>query len=229
MYKRIFVLLSLSAVVLSLTGCVLEDGSPTRINVEAVEKALKEIRAEDPQQWNEAFEKKVNEIYEGDEVISIASRVENGMLKVTGYVEKDGLEGFQTEDEEIFSIEQTEAANEKTTAAVIRSYTTGGNQVEHHTSFAETMFQVWLINKIFSPSYAYHTPRSGLTSLSSFRDSYRKTPVWTEQRRMNSAYQQKRPAILSSNSSRRKVGGVGSGLRKASGFGRKSRIGGRRR
>lgn len=195
MYKRIFVLLNLLAVVFLLTACAFEDDSQTCINVEAVEKALKEIQVDDQQEWLETFEKRVNEIYEGDEVVFVASRMEGDKLKITGYVEKDGQEGFQPEDEEIFSIVQTAPADEKSTEAVIRSYTANGSPVEHHTSILGTMFQYWLINKLISPNHAYHTPRNSLAGLSSVRDSYRRTPAWQEQRRLNHAYHQSHPAV----------------------------------
>ena len=193
--RRMFVLLNLVAMLFLLTACAYEDDSQTRINVDAVEKALKEIQVDDQQGWMDAFEKRVNEIYEGDGIVSVDSRMEGDMLKITGYVEKNSEDGLQPADEEIFSIKQTSPANEKSTEAVITSNTANGSPVEHHTSFLNTMFQYWLIHKLISPSHAYHTPGASLAGLSYFRDNYRRSSSWTEQRRMNTAYNKRRPAI----------------------------------
>ncbi|HNH74552.1 MAG TPA: hypothetical protein PLF23_12280, partial [Candidatus Obscuribacter sp.] len=107
MCRRMFVLLNLVAMLFLLTACAYEDDSQTRINVDAVEKALKEIQVDDQQGWMDAFEKRVNEIYEGDGIVSVDSRMEGDMLKITGYVEKNSEDGLQPADEEIFSIKQT--------------------------------------------------------------------------------------------------------------------------
>ena len=50
-----------------------------RIDVKALEETLFTLRKDNPEDWLKAFEKRVNEIYEGDEVVSVrAENVDGG-------------------------------------------------------------------------------------------------------------------------------------------------------
>ena len=82
-------------------------GEANRINLEEVQKAFWESKGKDLNSWMSAFEKRVNEIFDGKEVVSIDATRKDGKLIVTGYIDKLHKEGFQPGDEKLFAIEQT--------------------------------------------------------------------------------------------------------------------------
>ncbi|HEY9715580.1 MAG TPA: hypothetical protein V6C72_19055, partial [Chroococcales cyanobacterium] len=60
------------------------EGEMARINLDEVQKAFWETQGKDFNSWMGAFEKRVNEIYDGKEVVSIDATRESGHLVVTG-------------------------------------------------------------------------------------------------------------------------------------------------
>ena len=82
-------------------------GESQKINLEEVQKAFWDSKGTDFNTWMGAFEKRVNEIYDGKDVISVDATRKDGKLVVTGYIDKMHKEGFQTGDEKMFTIEQT--------------------------------------------------------------------------------------------------------------------------
>src|ERR1700730_9333541 len=87
-------------------------GESQQINLDAVKQAFWDTKGKDFNTWMGAFEKRVNEIYDGKEVVSIDATRDDGKLKVTGYINKANKEGFQPGDDKLFTIEQTgDAAN----------------------------------------------------------------------------------------------------------------------
>jgi hypothetical protein len=69
-------------------------GETAKINLDEVQKAFWDTRGSDLNTWMAAFEKRVNEIYEGKEVISIDATREKGHLVVTGYFDTQKKQGF---------------------------------------------------------------------------------------------------------------------------------------
>jgi hypothetical protein len=181
---------------LLLAGCA--DDTPTKINVEAVEKALNEVKADNPEGWTSAFEERVNEIYEGEGIVivSVSNKTENNLLKVVGFIDKNGLEDYQEDDEKIFEIEQTAVATEQGTPAVVRSYTNYGSPVEHHTSLLGMMFQGWLIHNAMNSIFNnYHTPVARMSSLTAKRQQFRTSPLFAVQKAANTNYQKARQPV----------------------------------
>ncbi|MBK7748879.1 MAG: hypothetical protein IPP57_24330 [Candidatus Obscuribacter sp.] len=162
---------------------------PLKINIAALEEALKTVRRDQPGAWLEAFEERANQIYEGDEVISVEAKNHNKRLQITGYIKKGSGEGRSNNDEVIFVIEQNGEVTEGNAPARITTYTSGGNPVYHHSTFAETMLQYWILHQIFaSPSYRYDTPASRLNDIRSSRNNYRSTPTYVIQRQNNTSF-----------------------------------------
>jgi len=162
---------------------------PLKINIAALEEALKTVRRDQPGAWLEAFEERANEIYEGDELLSVEAKNHNNRLQITGYIKKGSGEGRSNNDEVIFVIEQNGEVTEGNAPARITTYTSGGYPVYHHSSFAETMLQYWILHQLFaSPSYRYDTPASRFNDLRSNRNNYRSTPTYVIQRQSNTSF-----------------------------------------
>lgn len=162
---------------------------PLKINIAALEEALKTVRRDQPGAWLEAFEERANQIYEGDELLSVEAKNHNNRLQITGYIKKGSGEGRSNNDEVIFVIEQNGEVTEGNAPARITTYTSGGYPVYHHSSFAETMLQYWILHQLFaSPSYRYDTPASRFNDLRSNRNNYRSTPTYVIQRQSNTSF-----------------------------------------
>ncbi len=162
---------------------------PLKINIAALEESLKTLRRDQPGSWLEAFEERVNEIYEGDELILLEAKNNNNRLQITGYIKKGSDAGRSKNDEVVFVIEQNGDVSESSAPGRITTYTSGGYPVYHHWSFADTILQYWVLHQIFaSPSYRYDTPASRLNQLRSSRTDYRNTQTYTTQRQNNSNF-----------------------------------------
>ena len=121
-------------------------GVSQRINLEEVQKAFWSTKGKDLNTWMAQFEKRVNEIYDDKEVVSIDATRQEGKLNVIGYVDTDKKPGFQTGDDKLFSIEQTgEAANNEMPYRVAGQ--DGRTYYEGHHSFLDNPFlQMMLIH-----------------------------------------------------------------------------------
>ena len=126
----------------------------------------------------EDFEKRVNEIYEGDEVISIAVLdVSDKVQEVTGFFDKN-TNGTVEEEEKIFTIKR-----EITGEGTANVQTTGhGYYAGYHSPVLGIMTGMMLgsmLSSAFMPGYApmysrpYVTPASRVGDLRNGRASYR--------------------------------------------------------
>jgi hypothetical protein len=127
----------------------------------------------------EDLERRVNEIYEGDEVISISVKDESKELQVvTGFFDKD-KNGQVDEGEKIFTIKRQLEGEGKA------SYSTVGHGPHYGYYYSPTyslvtgMVMGAMLSNAFSPRYvpmyttAYTTSYSRVSSISSSRSSYR--------------------------------------------------------
>ena len=122
------------------------------------------------------FEEKVNEIYEGDELISIAVEdTEERAQTVTGFFDKNN-DGSVEEEEKIFTIKR-EITGEDSGQYRINGY--GPHYGYYHSpmySLASGMLMGAMISSMFRPTYvpvAYVTSTSRRGQLASHRKSYR--------------------------------------------------------
>lgn len=161
-------------------------GESQKINLDEVQKAFFESQGKDFNGWMGAFEKRVNEIYDGKEVVSIDATRDNGHLVVTGYIDTQNKEGFQPGDEKLFSIEQTgDAVNNEMPYRV-----SGSNNVvyyEGHRSLLDNPFlQMMLISHMMGGwGGRYYTPRTQYVVLRDYRDTFRTTPAFGTQQAAN--------------------------------------------
>jgi hypothetical protein len=126
----------------------------------------------------EDLEKRVNEIYEGDEVISVAVQDQDNKTQVvTGFFDKN-TNGAVDEGEKIFTIKR-----EPTGEGTAQIQTTGyGPYYGYHSpllSIASGMLLGSMMSNMFSPRYVpvytqpYVTPTGRVASIHSERSSYR--------------------------------------------------------
>ncbi len=126
----------------------------------------------------EDLEKKINEIYEGDEVISIAVHDQDDKTQVvTGFFDKN-TNGTVEEPEKIFTIKR-EPTGEGTAQYQTQGY---GAYYGYHSPFmgiATGMLMGSMISNMFMPHYVpvysrpYVTPATRVSDLSTHRNSYR--------------------------------------------------------
>ena len=184
------------------------EGADARINLEEVQKAFLTSKGGDFNTWMGNFEKRVNEIFEGDEIASLDASRENNRLVVTGFVEKNDEPGFQAGEEKLFSIEQTgEAANDQVPLRVANG--DGAIHSEGHHSMLSPFLQGFLIAGLMNSwGGRYHTPPATRDQLNKHRTTYRQSPGYKVQQANNKAFNTrfKQKALTNNYESRRQFG-----------------------
>lgn len=180
--RRLAVALA-TAVALSTAGCgdvgprgqdrwVATENTSVDIDWDALATAYKE--AEGP----EDFERRVNEIYAGDEVISVAVHdVDAKTQQVTGFFDRNA-NGIEDPEEKVFSI-QRDIVSDAEAQYQVQGH---GPYMGYHSpmmSVASGMLMGAMLSNVFSPGYRpmyaqpYVTPVGRRGALASQRDSYR--------------------------------------------------------
>ncbi|HWO18013.1 MAG TPA: hypothetical protein VNO30_04535 [Kofleriaceae bacterium] len=148
------------------------ENTNVKIDWDKVNEAYKQ--AEGP----EDLEKRINEIYEGDEVISVAVKDEDDKSQVvTGFFDKN-TDGKVDEGEKIFTIKREVGGSET------KYQTVGyGPHYGYYTSpfftVASGMMMGMMLSSVFTPTYvplyrtAYVTTPGRVSAISSHRSSYR--------------------------------------------------------
>jgi hypothetical protein len=156
--------------------------SPTaKIDFEAISQAYKEANSP------EDFEQRVNEIYQGDEIVSIAVEDQNDQTQlVTGFIDKNG-NGTVDEGEKIFTINRTPTGSgeQQTAQSVTTGYTydVGVGYVPYYTSpyyplvwgtglAVGAMAAMAWRGAAYAP-YRYATSAARVGALSMYRGNYR--------------------------------------------------------
>src|SRR5262245_29197409 len=123
------------------------------------------------------LEKRINEIYEGDEVISIAVADQDDKTQiVTGFFDKN-TNGAVDEGEKIFTIKR-EPTGEGGAQVQTVGYGPYAGYVSPFWSIASGMIMGSMISNMFAPRYVpiyYTTPHTRIGSLHAERSSYRAT------------------------------------------------------
>lgn len=181
MSKVRFLSTALAVCLLGAAGCdqnrpverwVTTENTTVRIDWDRINEAYKQ--ASGP----EDFEKRVNEIYQGDEVISVAVHDQADKTQVvTGFFDKNA-DGQVAEAEKIFSIKR-----EPTGEGTAQYQTTGyGPYYGYHSPFisiASGMLMGSLISSMFMPNYApmysqpYVTSATRARNLQTSRSAFR--------------------------------------------------------
>ena len=163
------------------TGCSSEEkterwatteNTNVKIDWDKVNEAYK--AAEGP----EDLEKRINEIYEGDEVISVSVKDEDDKMQVvTGFFDKN-TDGKVDEGEKIFTIKR-ELSNGEAKYQTVGHGPHYGYYSSPFFSIASGMLMGAMLSSMFMPSYApmyrtaYVTSPGRASTLSSQRSAYR--------------------------------------------------------
>lgn len=188
------------------------EGESAKINLDEVQKAFWESKGKDSKDfdgWMQNFEKRVNEIYDGNDVVSIDATRENGKLVVTGYIDKLKQEGYKPGDEKLFSIEQTgDPVNNEVPYTVNTGYGTP-YYVGHHSLLDSPIVQYMLLSHMMGGwGGRYYTPYPRISVLGGYRDTFRSSPTYSSQRASNNDFM-----------SRFKQKSLGGGFASKTGFG----------
>jgi hypothetical protein len=167
------------AVPLATTGCAPDmekterwattENTNVAIDFDKVNQAYKEANGP------EDLEKRINEIYEGDEIISISVKDEDDKTQVvTGFFDKN-KDGDVAEEEKIFTIKR-EPTGEGAAQYQTQGYGHYGYYHSPFMSIASGMLMGAMISSMWSPSYVpvrYVTSSARASTLHSSRASYR--------------------------------------------------------
>jgi hypothetical protein len=166
------------------------EGAQQRINLDEVEKAFFSTKGNDLNSWMSGFEKRVNEIYEGEEVVSIDATRETGKLQVTGFIEKNKEPGFQNGEDKLFSLEQTgDVVNNQMPYRVNDQHGTPYSQ-GHYSLLNNPIIEALVIGNLLSGLMGprYYTPFASFGGLRNYRDNYRTTTAYQGQQARNSNF-----------------------------------------
>ena len=155
-----------------------------RINVQLVQQALSQVQQSDPQGWLQDFEKRVNEIYEGQGVVSIDARQDaSNNLLITGYISQSGQQGYQPGDDQLFTITQTGPVVNNDAPYRMTYATYGGPYAYYDGYYHNPFLTAWVINSLVygHPWGGYYTPYSRIAVITTYRTTYRSTPAFINQ------------------------------------------------
>ncbi len=161
------------------------DGAAGRINLDEVQEAFK--KSTSPTE----FERKVNEIYEGDGIILIRSSQDGDTLVLEGFEDLNGNGTIdETTDDVLFSIVKQQDNNE------LRGHGANGY---YRSSFGggNFLFTYLLISSLSGPRY-YSTPRSRAGTIRANRTSYRGSSGYRNQVSKNSRFFSRQKSFNSS-------------------------------
>ena len=151
------------------------DGAAGRINLDQVQEAFQKSKS--PTE----FERKVNEIYEGDGLVLIRSSQDGDTLVLEGFEDLDGSGTIdETADDVLFSIVKEHDDHE------LRGHGANGY---YRSSFGpgNFLFTYLIISSLAGPRY-YSTPRSRVGTIRANRTNYRGSSGYRTQVSNNTRY-----------------------------------------
>ena len=152
------------------------DGAAGRINLDDVQEAFKKSNSATD------FERRVNEIYEGDGLIYIRARQDGEALTLEGWEDLNGNDEIDdAQDDLLFSIVKEQDQN------TLRGH---GSNGYYHRPFGggDFLFTYLLLSSFSRGPYFYNTPSTRGGTLRTQRTSYRKSSTYTTQVSRNSRY-----------------------------------------
>lgn len=167
------------------------EGAIGRINMDEVEEAFKKSKTV------EQFEKRLNEIYEGDGLVLVRAKDEAGQRVIEGYEDLNNDNDIVPEqDDLLFTITNEGDSNSLRGEGANRHYRSsfgGGN----------FLFTYLLFSSFSRGGYGYYTPRDRGTRMRTERTNYRNSPAYSGGRsagqvQKNSAYYSRQRASNSS-------------------------------
>ena len=164
------------------------DGAAGRINLEDVQEAFKE--SEDVSE----FERRVNEIYEGDGIVLIRARQSEAGLDLEAYEDLNGNGTIDdTTDDKLFSIFKDRENRHQMQGHGSNGY--------YHNSFGagNFLFTYLLISSMTPRGYYYTTPPGSYSSMRRDRNNYRASSSYRSQVSKNGSYFNKNRSSFASS------------------------------
>ena len=163
------------------------DGAAGRINLDDVQEAFKNSESATE------FERRVNEIYEGDGLVLIRSKQDGEVLTLEGWEDLDGDNNIDdAKDDQLFSI--VKGTNNEYD---MQGY--HGNGYYHsHFGAGDFLFTYLLISAIAPRGYYYSTPPSRGTEMRSQRTTYRNSSAYNSQASRNASYNTRQSSFAGS-------------------------------
>ena len=152
------------------------DGAAGRINLDDVQDAFK--RSKSPTE----FERRVNEIYEGDGIIFIRSRQDGDALTLEGWEDlNNNSEIDDAQDDLLFSIVKDQGQNN------LRGH---GRNGYYRSGFGggDFLFTYLLLSSFSRGPYFYNTPSTRGNTMRTQRSSYRQSSTYSRQVSKNSRF-----------------------------------------
>lgn len=177
------------------------DGAAGLINLDDVQEAFKKSES------TTEFERRVNEIYEGDGLVLIRARQDGQTLTLEGWEDLSGNNEIDdAEDDQLFSI--VKGTNQEYD---MRGHNANGYYGSHFGA-GNFLMTYMLISAISPRGYYYSTPISRGTGMRSQRTSYRQTSAYSRQVGRNTGFAG-RQASFSGSRYQRSKSNVSSGRR----------------
>ncbi|MCH8868575.1 MAG: hypothetical protein IIC85_02605 [Chloroflexi bacterium] len=164
------------------------DGAAGRINLDAVQKAFKESDSVTE------FERRVNQIYEGDGMVLIRAEQDGERLTLEAFEDLDRSNDIdEAKDDLLFSIVKNDERNE------LRGHGANGY---YNNSFGggNFLFTYLLLSSFSRGPYFYQTPRNSVGTLRSQRTNYRGSSTYRSQVSRNSSYFNSKRGVSRSSS-----------------------------
>ena len=164
------------------------DGAAGRINLDDVQDAFKDSDSATD------FERRVNEIYEGDGLILIRASQDGEILTLEGWEDLNGDNTIDdTNDDQLFSIVRG-TDNEYD----MRGYH-GNGYYNSHFGAGNFLFTYLLISSLSGPrGYYYSTPPSRGTDIRNQRSTYRNSSAYGGQVQRNASYNTRQSSFAGS-------------------------------
>lgn len=171
------------------------DGAAGRINLDDVQEAFKKSKSASE------FERRVNEIYEGDEILLIRAEQNEQGLTLDAYEDLNKSGDIEdSQDDLLFSITGQDGNNE------LRGHGTNGY---YNRGFGggDFLFTYLILSSFSRGPYFYHTPRGNASRIRTNRNNYRASSSYRSQVSRNSSYFNRRGGFSQSryNSARGNV------------------------
>jgi hypothetical protein len=165
------------------------DGAAGRINLDDVQEAFKNSKSATE------FERRVNEIYEGDGLVLIRAKQDGEVLTLEGWEDLDGDNAIDdAKDDQLFSI--VKGTNDEYD---MRGY--HANSYYHsHFGVGDFLFTYLLISAMTPRfgGYYYHTPPTSGPEMRSQRTTYRNSSAYNSQVSRNASYNSKQASFAGS-------------------------------
>lgn len=178
------------------------DGANGRINMDDVKQAYEDAFSNGKVDVG-AFEKRVNEIYEGDHIVMVkAEKTAEDRLEISGWEDLDDTKSVEDgKDDKLFTISQRLVENGQ--------YQVQGNHANGYYSgggFLTGFLPGLLIGQMFAGGRtSYITPPGFYDNYSSYRGSYRGGPAYVSQQARNTSYGSSVPSRFGSSATSQPV------------------------